>query len=212
MEKKLNRWAAWMDRQGFYVVLLVCVTVIAGSALWARVPISTQELPAQTVGQDPAFIDRLAEMTRTPEPTAVPTPTPEPPLTYPLTASSTTLRSFSPTTPLYQPTLDAYAVHPGLDLAVEQGQPVQAMADGIVSSLYTDPLHGLCLEIDHGQGRIARFAGLRSASVTTGDNVRAGQTVAAAGGKHPAEALDPPHLHVEWLVNGQPEDPAERWE
>ncbi|HML47994.1 MAG TPA: hypothetical protein PKE04_14730, partial [Clostridia bacterium] len=57
MAGKLTRWAEWMDRQGFYVVLFVCVAVIVGSGIWAQVPQAPTD-PGMAVDQDfPASIE-----------------------------------------------------------------------------------------------------------------------------------------------------------
>lgn len=199
MAGKLTRWAKWMDRQGFYVVLFVCVAVIVGSAIWARVPQASTE-PGMAANQAPDFLESLEDVT--PRPSAEPTPAP---LVRPV--SGAVLRPFSPTQPLYQATLDAWAAHMGVDLAIDPEQEVLAPADGQVLSIKKSALHGLTLELEHSDGLICRMMGLESVTVSEGSIVRAGQTVATAGGTHPAEALDKPHLHLELWRDGQAVDP-----
>lgn len=199
MAGKLNRWTAWMDRQGFYIVLSICIAVIIGSAVWANIPLAPQD-QGQTAGQVPDFVQSLADMT------AMPSPEPTPvPMTWPLQGA--VLRSYSPTQPLYQATLDAWSVHMGVDLAAEKGQTVVAAADGQVKAVGKSALRGLTLEIEHDNGVICRMMGLQSITVSGGERVRAGQAVATAGGSHPAEALDKPHLHLEFWEQGAPVEP-----
>lgn len=197
MAGKLTRWTEWMDRQGFYVVLFVCIAVIVGSAIWARVP----EVP-----QDPGMAANQPQdeslMSVTPRPSPEPTPVP---LVRPVPGAA--LRPFSPTQPLYQATLDAWAAHMGVDLAAEPGQAVLAPADGEIRSIGKSALHGLTLELEHASGLVCRMMGLQSVTVAEGTVVRAGQTIATAGGAHPAEALDKPHLHVELWQDGVAVDP-----
>ena len=199
MAGKLTRWAEWMDRQGFYVVLFVCVAVIVGSAIWARVPQAPTD-PGLAANQEPDFMESLANVT--PRPSPEPTPIP---LVRPV--SGAVLRPYSPLQPVYQATLDAWAAHMGVDLAADLGQAVLAPADGKVLSVGKSALHGLTLELELTGGLVCRMMGLQSTSVTAGEAVRAGQTVAAAGGTHPAEALDKPHLHVELWQDGKSVDP-----
>ena len=99
-----------------------------------------------------------------------------------------------------------WRLHYGADFAGEEGQSVKAMAPGTVVSVENDALWGGVIEIDHGLGVVSRYCGAKPI-VKVGDAVEGGapigdlQTV-------PCECAQPPHLHLEMLVDGFPIDPV----
>ncbi|MDR1570303.1 MAG: M23 family metallopeptidase [Oscillospiraceae bacterium] len=199
-----------MEKRGFYVTLAVCLAVVVGSALWARIPIE-EEPQSLAVGEGPSFIQRFAEMMRTatPGPIVSPTPTPEPKWTRPV--SGGILRAFSPDALIYQQTMDAWAAHSGVDLKVAAKEPILAPRDGKVAFVGQIARYGLTLEIELADGSLLRMMGLNAAYVNAGDSVREGETVAQAGGSNPSESLDAAHVHIEWIVDGKPADPSDKW-
>jgi murein DD-endopeptidase MepM/ murein hydrolase activator NlpD len=87
--------------------------------------------------------------------------------------------------------------HSGMDIAVPQGTPVQAPADGVVSfakpGLY---LTGGTVLLDHGYGLSSNFLHLSRLDVKVGQHVRQGEVIGAAGMTGRATG---PHLH--WGFN-----------
>lgn len=104
----------------------------------------------------------------------------------------------------YNPVSGQLEMHYGIDIVSEEGQPVQAAGAGTVTEVVTDPILGLCLSIDHGQGVVTRYGHLQSTSVQVGDQVTKGMTIAKVG--KTGQTVDA-HLHFAVLVNGQPVDP-----
>jgi len=96
--------------------------------------------------------------------------------------------------------------HNGIDIAAADGATINAPADGTVTR-YELALEGYgnMLEIDHGGGYVTRYGQLKSASVSVGDKVSAGQKIAEVGSSGRATG---PHLHVEVYKDGETVDPA----
>ena len=90
--------------------------------------------------------------------------------------------------------------HNGVDLAVNNGTPVQAFADGVVEYIGDSPdMYGLYLKIDHENGVSTFYAHCSQLLVQDGEQVRAGQTVALSGDTGNATG---PHLHFEIEKDG----------
>lgn len=93
--------------------------------------------------------------------------------------------------------------HGGIDYAMPVGTPVLAAADGVVSTVATQPgtsrSFGLYVVIKH-DGFFTKYAHLSRAMVKVGDTVRQGQTIALSGGAKGAPGAGSstgPHLHFE---------------
>jgi murein DD-endopeptidase MepM/ murein hydrolase activator NlpD len=87
--------------------------------------------------------------------------------------------------------------HVGLDIAVPEGTPVAAPADGVITFAKPDLyLTGGTLLIDHGHGVSSVFVHLSRIDVKVGASVRQGERVGAAGKTGRATG---PHLH--WGMN-----------
>ena len=97
--------------------------------------------------------------------------------------------------------------HSGIDLAVPQGTPIRAPADGVVLLAATgDPftLEGHLLMIGHGMGLDSAFLHLSHIDVKVGDVVRQGQVIGESGMTGRATG---PHLHWALTWRGERIDP-----
>lgn len=87
--------------------------------------------------------------------------------------------------------------HPGMDIAVPQGTPVKAPADGIITFAKPDLyLTGGTVLIDHGFGLSSNFLHLSRLDVKVGQVVHQGDVIGAAGMTGRATG---PHVH--WGFN-----------
>lgn len=96
------------------------------------------------------------------------------------------------------------AFHAGVDFVGAPGDPVLAVAAGVVSYAGSDGGYGQLVEITHGQGLVTRYAHNRKVLVTQGATVRPGETIAMLGSTGRSTG---PHVHFEVLQNGVPVDP-----
>lgn len=95
--------------------------------------------------------------------------------------------------------------HSGLDLAVPQGTPIKAPADGEIILIGDYFFNGKTLFIDHGQGLISMFCHLSAIDVKLGQQVKRGEVVAKVGATGRATG---PHLHWNVSLNDARVDPA----
>lgn len=100
----------------------------------------------------------------------------------------------------------AHEHHTGLDIAAPSGTPVKAASDGVVISAGSAGNYGNAVVVDHGNGVTTRYAHNSKLHVTEGQQIRAGDTIAAVGSTGRSTG---PHLHFEVRVNGDAVDPAE---
>lgn len=94
--------------------------------------------------------------------------------------------------------------HPGIDIAVASGSYVRAAGGGVVVDAANDPVYGLFVLIDHGDGWRTRYGHASYLIAERGWNVRQGEVIALSGSTGRSTA---PHLHFEILSNGRPIDP-----
>ena len=97
--------------------------------------------------------------------------------------------------------------HPGLDLAVEEGEPIRAVYGGVVAFSDWFKGYGNLIVLEHGDGYMSVYAHASDRLVSTGDHVSGGQVIARAGD---TGSLDGPKLYFEIIRDGKPENP-EGW-
>ena len=95
--------------------------------------------------------------------------------------------------------------HKGIDFAAHTGDPVYAVADGVVSFVGVRTGYGNVIEIDHGNGYVTRYAHNTALLKQVGDLVRRGTVVAHAGSTGRSTGA---HVHLEVWKNGQYINPA----
>src|SRR6266568_502475 len=102
------------------------------------------------------------------------------------------------------PFLGTPAMHTGLDLHGETGDPVRATADGTVVAAGWSGGYGRVVDIDHRNGLSTRYAHLSSIDVRVGQSIKSGQIVGKIGSSGRSTG---PHLHYETRLKGEPVDP-----
>ncbi len=97
--------------------------------------------------------------------------------------------------------------HQGIDLAVDEGVPVKAAADGKVIFAGEGATYGNLVKVDHGNGIETRYAHNSVLKVKTGDFVRRGQVIALAGHTGRVRGNPGDHLHYEVRIDARAVDP-----
>jgi murein DD-endopeptidase MepM/ murein hydrolase activator NlpD len=102
------------------------------------------------------------------------------------------------------PFLHRPAMHTGLDMRGEVGDPVHATASGRVSIAGREGGYGNMVEIEHGHGLATRYGHLSEIGVKVGQKVRIGEVIGRIGSTGRSTG---PHLHYETRVDGDAVDP-----
>jgi murein DD-endopeptidase MepM/ murein hydrolase activator NlpD len=94
--------------------------------------------------------------------------------------------------------------HKGIDFKANVGDPVLAVADGVVSFAGVKGGYGNVVDVDHGNGYITRYAHNSRLMVKAGDLIRVGTVVAKAGSTGRSTGA---HVHFEVWENGRVVNP-----
>ena len=181
------------DAIRYYGVLIAVLAVLASAAIRYR----DARMRPQKASMEPE--SRNVSVQITPAPTAVP----REPLLLP---TGEIIGAYSADTLSWSETLSQWQTHPAVDFACAEGEAVLAMADGVVRERAYDPLLGNTIVIDHGDGRIARYASLNTLElVAVGQRVARGDVISAAGTCLAEDALGA-HVHIAYYLNSVPED------
>ncbi|HZL40703.1 MAG TPA: M23 family metallopeptidase [Pseudolabrys sp.] len=96
------------------------------------------------------------------------------------------------------------AIHTGIDLRGETGEPAHATAAGKVTIAGREGGYGNMVEINHGNGLATRYGHLSEIDVKVGQFVRIGEVIGKIGSTGRSTG---PHLHYETRINGEAVDP-----
>lgn len=94
--------------------------------------------------------------------------------------------------------------HNGIDYAAPTGTPALVVGDGVVTFAGRQGGYGNVVKINHGSGHKTLYAHLSKIHVRHGQKVQKGQKIGAVGSTGWSTG---PHLHFEFLVNGQHVNP-----
>lgn len=221
------------ERQGLYIVLLLCLAIIGATAYITlrnnKSQIPQAEVPpleqsAQTEQSTDQSLDQAINAAnnaiKSPSPTLTPnvSPTAQPtvkpkarPAMLPAPLEGTVILAYADNTLLYSKTLKQWTTHTGLDLAAPEGTAVKSIAAGVVDKVENDKLMGNKIVIKHSGGLRSIYANLSVLpALKAGDSVKAAQEIGKVGNSAISECEDEPHLHLELYVDDKAVDPASR--
>ena len=186
------------------VIAILCITAVVVGILSATLKNEPQ------TEQPPA-----SDNSQNTNPPADETPD-EKPVEEKLKLSSPTVgemvKGHSHDTPVFSDTLDEWRVHTGIDISAEDGAPVVAAADGMVSAIYDDPMLGRTVEVTHTQNIKTVYSNLTvedAAFISVGDYVKCGDRIGTVGDTSISELADEPHLHFEVKLGDQAVNPLD---
>jgi murein DD-endopeptidase MepM/ murein hydrolase activator NlpD len=102
------------------------------------------------------------------------------------------------------PVLKRIRPHNGIDYYAPEGTPVYAAGDGAVTRSEYSRTNGNHVFIKHANGIETKYLHFSSRKVKKGQRVKQGQTIGLVGSTGLATG---PHLHYEFVVNGQHRNP-----
>jgi murein DD-endopeptidase MepM/ murein hydrolase activator NlpD len=102
------------------------------------------------------------------------------------------------------PIRGGHQFHKGIDFEADLGDPVLAVAEGVVSFAGVRPGYGNVVEVDHGNGYVTRYAHNSRLTIRVGDLVRSGQEIAKAGSTGRSTGA---HVHLEVWAHGRAVNP-----
>jgi murein DD-endopeptidase MepM/ murein hydrolase activator NlpD len=102
------------------------------------------------------------------------------------------------------PIVGGHQFHKGIDFKASVGDPVLAVADGVVSYSGVRSGYGNVIEVDHGNGYVTRYAHNSRLTHRVGDLIRAGTEIAKAGSTGRSTGA---HVHFEVWENGRVVNP-----
>lgn len=122
------------------------------------------------------------------------------PVEYTRISSGFSLRRLHPISKTMKP-------HLGIDYAAPTGTPVYATGDGVVARVGYNNANGNYLYLEHDRTYTTKYLHLHKIdpAVKKGETVKQGQRIGSVGMTGLATG---PHLHYEFLVNGEHQDPA----
>lgn len=95
-------------------------------------------------------------------------------------------------------------MHEGIDISNRVGTVVIAPANGFISDIGNDWVHGKFLVISHGFGMTTRYSHLNKVLVKVGQKIKRGDKIAEVGTSGKTTG---PHLHYEVRLHGIPVNP-----
>jgi murein DD-endopeptidase MepM/ murein hydrolase activator NlpD len=229
--------AKLMEKEGFYIILFLCVCIVIFTAVWVtktnikqlqmshmkniEQPIENTEeasggllpdISEEDIIEDP--IDVIEENETEINNQNIESVSEE---VFPVEKSSNIMRmpvkgrigmDFAADTLTYSKTLEQYTTHHGIDIIAPESTPVVAALDGEVIEVTVDSRLGTTIALAHEGNIITRYANLSTTEmVKIGDYIEKGQTISGVGSSALFEKAEEPHLHFEVLVDGEPVDP-----
>jgi murein DD-endopeptidase MepM/ murein hydrolase activator NlpD len=103
------------------------------------------------------------------------------------------------------PIQNVWRAHRGVDYSAPLGTPVRSVGEGWVEFVGWQNGYGNVVQIEHGNDRSTLYAHLSQVDVRRGQRIEQGQRIGAVGATGWATG---PHLHFEFRVHGQYQDPG----
>ena len=104
----------------------------------------------------------------------------------------------------FHPILQKWRAHLGTDFAAPTGTPVRTVGDGVVDFAGVQNGFGNVVYVKHRNQHVTVYAHLNRVDVKKGQSVSQGQNIGTVGATGWATG---PHLHFEFRVDGQHQDP-----
>lgn len=211
-----QRIMSFLDKQGFYIVLGLCLVVISITAVLsltkqskddvAQKETTTQEdgVKANYGGENMVLEDVTTEQPQTT------TEQKKQQISISRPTEGDVIMEFAMDKLLFNSTLKQWTTHKGIDIAANEDAAVKAVLAGTVESVNEDALMGQTIVIAHEGGYKSVYSNLKKeVSVAKGDKVEKDKEIGKVGKTALSEFDMASHLHFEFLVNDKSVNPME---
>ncbi|OPJ56071.1 M23 family metallopeptidase [Alkalithermobacter paradoxus] len=118
------------------------------------------------------------------------------------------IRKFSDTELSYSPTLEQWELHKGVDIKAKEGTPVKVMMDGEVVEIIQNSKNGITVKVKHSEDLYTIYSSLSTdVLVEEGEVLKAGDIIGGVGNTSIVKSKEGPLLHLEAIKNGKHIDP-----
>ncbi len=121
---------------------------------------------------------------------------------YTMPINGEILKDFSLQALQYSATYGDMRIHAAVDIACSEGTLIGAVSDGKVQDIETTADYGKIVTIDHGDGLVIKYCGLKNVTCEKDTAIRMGDSIGAVG-TIPSECSDQSHLHIEAYESGK---------
>lgn len=212
--KQERRFTNFLKRNAAYIILALCILAIGLSITLVMINRSARMRYEEAAReQTETVISAPDKDTHKPTPVDEPTVTPDIPvakvITFIMPVKSTTAIEDYTETLAYNSTLKRYQAHKAIDFFAEDGSPVYAVYDGVISNVETTLLTGTTVTINHGNGLYTVYNSLADGDkVFVGQSVKQGAEIGSVSTSNRQESAEGAHLHFQVIENGEAINPA----
>lgn len=205
----------FFKRNAAYIILALCVLAIGLSITLVMVN-RTATLRAQSLERENVQVvtpDTTPDATTPVQEPINENPVPDVPVVKVITFTmpverATAVEDYTETL-AYNATLKRFEAHKAIDFFAEDGAPVYAVYDGVISDVKTTLLTGTTITIDHGNGLFTVYNSLTDGDkVFVGQSVKQGAEIGTVSTSNRQEAAEGAHLHFQTVENGETINPA----
>ena len=211
IKRIFNWYIQFTEKQGFPLIITVCVAVITATALWTGNR-DTEYVSPTPPASNNISAARIIQQSIRHAVTPSPAPTVLPRIWHQPLEDICILRHFDDTRMICSEITGIWSIHDAVDLQAKRGAKVFALSGGTVVDCGQDALSGVWILIDHGEGYQALYSGLAlNHDYIPGDPVRGGAIIGFCGSGPLGESNMEPHLHLRVTKDGVSIDPTTLW-
>ena len=124
-------------------------------------------------------------------------------------ASGSVLINYSMDKTTYFPTLDQYRYNPALIIGGQEGEPIYASAEGLITGIEQSAQTGTMVTMDLGNGYSASYGELKDLSVAEGQYVNTGDLIGYLSQPTKYYSVEGVNLYFEMEKDGNPVNPMD---
>ncbi len=213
MEKKQNKFGAFIKKNIYVILMIVCLLAIA--ALITYTAVATANKPDDTipsgniVDADGNNVDDNKPDDNKPDDNKPDDnqPTQTFVIDAPI-ANAEIIKDYVDTELVYNATMKHWSTHQGIDYKADEGAAVRSVYGGEVVEITTTVMRGTQVTVKHSDGFSSTYSLLGdNVTVKVGDKVAKGDVLGYVAQTGYFESADGPHIHFELRKDNQLVDP-----